>query len=167
MPAAIALFDKNGSVTFTDRQIAFDLKNFQPFQTHAIHIHEFGDLSRGCDSLGGHYNPTDDVHGYHAGDLIFNFTADWRGNFRDKMHQYLDVQDLYGRSVVIHEREDDLGARGTLLMKYPMMPATAAKALCAQLGYKPAKDCVAQLVNGSLSTGNAGGRIACAIIGRK
>ena len=30
---------------------------------HGLHVHEFGDLSMGCQSAGGHYNPFDVVHG--------------------------------------------------------------------------------------------------------
>src|SRR3972149_9217460 len=30
---------------------------------HAFHIHEFNDLSKGCESLGGHYNPFHKNHG--------------------------------------------------------------------------------------------------------
>ena len=39
---------------------------------HGLHIHEFGDLSDGCDSAGGHYNPDGVDHGdlekVHVGD---------------------------------------------------------------------------------------------------
>ncbi len=30
---------------------------------HGIHIHEYGDLSNGCSSAGGHYNPLMVNHG--------------------------------------------------------------------------------------------------------
>ncbi|KAG8536189.1 hypothetical protein GDO81_026934, partial [Engystomops pustulosus] len=30
---------------------------------HGIHIHEYGDLSMGCESCGGHYNPEGNTHG--------------------------------------------------------------------------------------------------------
>ena len=42
---------------------------------HGLHIHELGDLSAGCASTGGHYNPTGAMHGgpadavRHVGDL--------------------------------------------------------------------------------------------------
>ena len=116
-------------------------------KTHAIHIHEYGDLRRGCESLGPHFNPTKTTHGSlmynmprHAGDLINNLTFDNNGNFK---YQYQDSSiSLYnypkcilGRSIVIHEGVDDLG-----------------------LGQGKAKE-------ESLKTGNAGKRIACAVIG--
>ena len=46
---------------------------------HGFHIHEFGDLSNGCESAGAHYNPDDVDHGDldkgHVGDLE-NVVAD-------------------------------------------------------------------------------------------
>ena len=30
---------------------------------HGFHVHEYGDLSNGCDSMGGHFNPLDNPHG--------------------------------------------------------------------------------------------------------
>jgi Cu/Zn superoxide dismutase len=49
---------------------------------HGFHIHEFGDMSKGCESMGGHYNPDGVDHGDleqgHVGDLG-NITADEDG----------------------------------------------------------------------------------------
>jgi Cu-Zn family superoxide dismutase len=93
-------------------------------KTHAIHIHEFGDTRDGCKSLGLHHNPYGHTHGSrhynmprHAGDLINNFTFNSNGYFK---HEYSDdLLTMYnndkkdisivGRSIVIHEGQDDLG----------------------------------------------------------
>jgi Cu/Zn superoxide dismutase len=49
---------------------------------HGFHIHEFGDMSQGCKSMGGHYNPDNVDHGDiekgHVGDLG-NVLADESG----------------------------------------------------------------------------------------
>jgi Cu-Zn family superoxide dismutase len=153
---AICIIPSHGRVTFSQCckkhkrvKVVFNLFNFAPRATHAIHIHEFGDLSDGCKSLGPHYNPTNETHGSidfpdaprHAGDLINNFTTDDKGRFEyayvdDKLSK-VDFSDIYGRSIVIHDGIDDLG-RGK--------------------GKNKAE---------SLQTGNAGTRLACGIIGRK
>ncbi|KAM3824702.1 copper chaperone for superoxide dismutase isoform 1-T1 [Vipera latastei] len=106
---------------------------------HGLHVHEFGDLSRSCDSCGYHFNPKGECHGgpqdqhRHAGDLgNILAAADGRASFRMEDHQ-LKVDDIIGRSLVIDEREDDLG-RGN----HPL----------------------------SKITGNSGERIACGIIAR-
>lgn len=125
--------------------VEINLKGFKPNQTHAIHIHEFGDLTDGCTSLGGHFNPFNKQHGYykihgndrHAGDLINNILTDARGNvniyFKDPLlNLFSQALNIIGRSVVIHEKPDDLGIRGTLESK---------------------------------TTGSAGERIACSVIG--
>ncbi|NWJ01399.1 SODE dismutase, partial [Crypturellus undulatus] len=77
----------------------------------AIHIHQLGDLSDGCDSTGGHYNPFGVNHPRHPGDF---------GNFfpkEGKIRKYkpnlfatmFGPYSILGRSVVIHELEDDMG----------------------------------------------------------
>ncbi|XP_071962048.1 copper chaperone for superoxide dismutase-like isoform X2 [Antedon mediterranea] len=90
------------------------LDNLKP-GPHGLAIHEFGDLSNGCQSCGSHYNPHSRRHGApgdkerHVGDLG-NVVADENGraNFRledDKVK----VWDIIGRSLVVHESQDDLG----------------------------------------------------------
>ncbi|XP_063392205.1 copper chaperone for superoxide dismutase [Cydia fagiglandana] len=84
---------------------------------HGLHLHETGDLSQGCASLGPHYNPRGAAHGApggaagarHAGDLG-NIRADERGRatFRIVDH-VLNISDIIGRSIAITERADDLG----------------------------------------------------------
>lgn len=46
-------------------KIKIHIKNLQKNSTHAIHIHESGDTRRGCSSLGSHYNPFNKTHGGH------------------------------------------------------------------------------------------------------
>ncbi|XP_063172865.1 copper chaperone for superoxide dismutase [Candoia aspera] len=82
---------------------------------HGLHVHEFGDITRSYDSCGDHFNPNGECHGgpqdlhRHAGDLgNILVTADGRASFRMEDHQ-LKVDDIIGRSLVIDEREDDLG----------------------------------------------------------
>ena len=85
---------------------------------HGFHIHEFGDLSDGCMSLCAHYNPTKKNHGgrtdkdRHVGDLG-NIEADKKGiaefHFEDKLVKLKGKYSVIGRSLVIHEGEDDLG----------------------------------------------------------
>ena len=70
--------------------VLFDLYGFKPNMTHAIHIHEFGDTRNGCMSLGKHFNLYNDDHGSlfiksgksHTGDLINNLQTDNKGNFK-------------------------------------------------------------------------------------
>ncbi|XP_063165979.1 extracellular superoxide dismutase [Cu-Zn] [Candoia aspera] len=95
-------------------EVIFSLAGF-PIGTNlsrrAIHIHQYGDLSNGCVSLGGHYNPWKVNHPHHPGDFG-NFYAK-EGKIR-KLKSNLKAtlfgpQTILGRSVVIHEQEDDLG----------------------------------------------------------
>lgn len=102
---------------------------------HGFHIHEFGDLSDGCASAGGHYNPEGVEHGGlehgHVGDLG-NIKADDQGiaRFQFKAPR-VQLHDVVGRAIVIHADTDDLGQGGD---------------------------------EESTKTGNAGDRVACGVI---
>lgn len=82
-------------------------------QPRAIHIHQFGDLSRGCDSTGGHYNPYGVNHPNHPGDFG-NFTPE-QGKINAMIESEATLfggMSVIGRAVVIHEKIDDLGLGG-------------------------------------------------------
>lgn len=110
-----------GVVTFTksgdDVQVVADIKNLTPGK-HGFHIHEKGDCSaKDASSAGAHFNPTHAHHGapdavdHHAGDFG-NITADASGNahldWKGKWIALSGDNSVIGRSVVVHEKEDDL-----------------------------------------------------------
>jgi Cu-Zn family superoxide dismutase len=105
---------------------------------HGFHVHEFGDLSDGCASAGGHYNPDGVDHGNleegHVGDLG-NVTASEDGvaniSIVAERVSLMGERSIVGRAVVIHSKQDDLGKGGD---------------------------------DESLKTGNAGDRLACGVI---
>lgn len=130
--------------------IKFNLSGFKPNSVNAIHVHNLGDLTKGCDSLCAHYNPYQKMHGSkslygydrHVGDLINNIHSDSDGNFifeyEDDLVDLSGDYSIIGRSIVIHEKEDD----------------------CGKYRYEKSEKGI-----GSRTTGNAGARISCALIG--
>ncbi len=89
---------------------------------HAVHIHEKGDCSAAdAATAGGHWNPWKKKHGawmqvdgeFHLGDLgNIEVGADGMGAFEVTTDQF-DMgcnceKDVVGRSVVVHEKADDL-----------------------------------------------------------
>jgi Cu-Zn family superoxide dismutase len=85
---------------------------------HGFHIHEAGDMTKGCDSACAHYNPHGHNHGgltskkRHVGDLG-NIEAGKNGVAKiDIIDRFVKLRGKYtvvGRSLVVHEDEDDLG----------------------------------------------------------
>ena len=81
---------------------------------HGFHVHECGDLSRGCASTCSHYNPNGKNHGgplgpdRHRGDFG-NILADEQGYCTDQILADVTVEELIGRAFIIHANEDDLG----------------------------------------------------------
>jgi Cu-Zn family superoxide dismutase len=139
-----------GTVRFVQRNnvvdILLDLKNLPPSSLHGFHVHTYGDLSDGCNSACAHFNPFGQTHGCpgmenrHVGDLG-NIQTDIFGNANYKMTDNVislnpaDPSSIVGRMLIIHEDRDDCG-----------------------MG-------LGDLKIESLKTGNAGKRIACAVIG--
>ncbi|XP_069058270.1 extracellular superoxide dismutase [Cu-Zn] [Pleurodeles waltl] len=98
-------------------EVIFEVDGFPTEDNHtlrAIHIHEFGDLSDGCDSTAGHYNPFGVHHPRHPGDFGNFDTSSGKirkrkGNLQATLFGPYSV---LGRSIVVHKYEDDLGKGG-------------------------------------------------------
>jgi len=149
MVSAIAVFTGPqvfGTVRFTKTDkvnIYIDLNGpgLKPNAEQGFHIHEFGDLSDGCNSACAHYNPFGKSHGCpgtperHVGDLG-NLKTDLFGkavySTTDNIIELEGIHSIVGRSLIVHQNRDDCGQGGN---------------------------------EESLKTGNAGARIACAVIG--
>ena len=147
-PGASPEAGPKGTVTFTQRQgdarVTVRVRaSGVPPGMHGFHIHALGDLTQGCSSAGGHFNPKNGCHGgpgdqlRHAGDLG-NVEASGEGIVDativdDQISlDAASAHSILGRSVVLHADQDDLGRGG-----FP----------------------------DSLTTGHAGARIACGVIG--
>lgn len=107
-----------------------------------MYLFIIGNLTNGCVTAGEHFNPNKKSHGgpkdenRHVGDLgNIEVDSDGIGKMNTEDHMimiYGDVNNIIGRAMVVHLKEDDLG-RGAN--------------------------------EESLITGNAGGRLACGVIG--
>src|SRR6202163_4010734 len=109
-----------GTVTFTktgdEVEVVADVENLKPGK-HGFHIHEKGDCSApDAMSAGGHFNPMHEQHGgphtaeRHVGDFG-NIEADASGKGHLVWKGKLDLSgpnSIIGKSVVVHEKEDDL-----------------------------------------------------------
>lgn len=73
---------------------------------YGLHIHEKGDCSANFSRTGEHYNPKNNPHPYHAGDLLPLLSSQgyaWMALY----DRSIQVQDVIGRSAVIHANPDD------------------------------------------------------------
>ena len=144
---AIAVFTSkiNGFVTFEEINekvlVTVQLSGLKTNGLHGFHVHQAGDLSDGCESMCAHFNPFNKNHGCpgmserHVGDLG-NLVSDIFGNANYTF--YDNVIKLNGIANII--------GRGLIIH--------ADQDDCGNGGNKE-----------SLKTGNAGKRIACAVIG--
>lgn len=145
---AIAVFNDNirGYVKFSeiDNKIQIDLflTGLKPNFQHGFHIHEAGDLTDKCTSMCSHFNPYGNTHGCpglknrHVGDLG-NIQTNNRGEA--KYTFFDDVIKLRGTKA-------NIIGRGLVI-------------------HEDTDDCGLGGNAESLKTGNAGKRIACAVIG--
>jgi Cu-Zn family superoxide dismutase len=122
--------------------IDIDIQGLKRNFLHGFHIHEYGDMSHGCDSMCKHFNPFGKNHGSnqsrdrHIGDLG-NISSNSLGIAKYRMTDNMiklrgTKSNIIGRGLIIHAETDDLGCGDN---------------------------------EESLKTGNAGKRIACAVIG--
>lgn len=117
---AVARFKTHGSVDFTQEGkkclIAYSLKNLKPNCKHGFHIHEKA-FQQDCSEAGSHFKK----HAYqqhgdldsdqrHDGDLG-NIQADATGLAQQQIVVKLNLQDVYYKTIVLHEKEDDLGLK--------------------------------------------------------
>jgi len=143
---AIAVFQGkiSGRVTFEehDKHIVIDiqLKGLNKNALHGFHVHESGDVTNHCDSMCAHFNPYHKQHGgpgmknRHVGDLG-NLKTDKNGDVNIKC---IDTMiKLKGKSNIL--------GRGLIIHADP-------------------DDCGLGDNEASKINGNAGKRIACAII---
>ena len=147
---AIAVFDGakiKGTVTFSETEnntvlITINLIGLKKNAEHGFHVHESGDLTSKCESMCAHFNPYNKTHGCpgqkerHVGDLG-NLYTDNNGKANYSFED--NVIKLRGSKANI------LG-RGLIIHADP-------------------DDCGKGSNEARLKNGNAGKRIACAIIG--
>ena len=147
---AIAVFDSGkikGTVKFTEDLknnniiININISGLNKNALHGFHVHESGDLSSKCESMCAHFNPYNKNHGCpgnkerHVGDLG-NIQTDHNGVSNYTITD--NVIKLKGKANII--------GRGLIIHADP-------------------DDCGFGDNKASLINGNAGKRIACAIIG--
>ncbi|KAG8525812.1 uncharacterized protein KY384_000572 [Bacidia gigantensis] len=136
-----------GTVTFEQASesaptsITFDITGHDASAKRGMHVHQFGDNTNGCTSAGPHFNPFSKEHGApddsvrHVGDLG-NFETDAQGNAKGTV---TDSQvKLYGNNSVL----------GRTIVVH------AGTDDLGKGGHEHSK-----------TTGNAGGRPACGVIG--
>lgn len=83
----------------------------KPSLFHGLHIHELGNCNIGdatapFKASGGHWNPTNEPHPYHYGDLPPLMSS----NGIAAMSVYLSrfsIKDIIGKAIIIHENADD------------------------------------------------------------
>jgi len=144
---AIAVFEGkiNGIVKFEEEGkyiiIHIQLKGLSKNALHGFHVHEAGDLTDKCESMCAHFNPYNKSHGgpgskdRHVGDL---------GNL--KTDKYGNVNIIMRDTMIKLKGKANIIGRGLII-------------------HADEDDLGEGTNNASKINGNAGKRIACAIIG--
>lgn len=136
----------HGTVLFSDlgNKVAIDVNihGLKKNAKHGFHVHEYGDMSEQCNSMCSHFNPTHQNHGCsgskerHVGDLG-NLETNEKG-----MAHYR----FYDNVIQLKGNKYNIIGRGLII-------------------HENEDDCGLGGNAESLKTGNAGKRIACAVIG--
>jgi len=147
---AIAVFNDSikGTVKFTEDLnnnvivIDLNLSGLKPNSHHGFHVHEAGDLTDKCTSMCAHFNPYGKNHGCpgmserHVGDLG-NIKTNSKGEAK---------YSFYDNVIKLRGSKSNIIGRGLII-------------------HEDEDDCGKGGNAESLKTGNAGKRIACAVIG--
>lgn len=147
---AIAVFNDSikGTVKFTEDLnnnvivIDLNLSGLKPNSLHGFHVHEAGDLTDKCTSMCAHFNPYGKTHGCpgiserHVGDLG-NIKTNSKGEAK---------YSFYDNVIKLRGSKSNIIGRGLII-------------------HEDEDDCGKGGNAESLKTGNAGKRIACAVIG--
>ena len=85
--------------------------NQAPIGPHGFHLHEngsckIGDPNNPFQAAGGHYNPSNQPHGNHAGDFPVLFSNNGFARITFFTNKF-EVRDVIDRSVIIHQNPDD------------------------------------------------------------
>jgi Cu-Zn family superoxide dismutase len=147
----IAVFNDDkikGIVKFTEElnmnrvKIDVNIKGLYPNSLHGFHVHQAGDLSDKCTSMCSHFNPFRKNHGCpgmkerHVGDLG-NLKTNSKGDA---------IYTFYDNVIKLRGTKCNIIGRGLII-------------------HEDKDDCGEGGNAESLKTGNAGKRIACAVIG--
>lgn len=101
--------DIHGSISF--KQLSngvlvvseiFNLPHHEYGNVFAFHIHD----GISCDDSGNHFNPTNTIHPYHAGDMPPLFENNGYAYLSFFTNRF-KVSDIIGNVVIIHENPDD------------------------------------------------------------
>ena len=147
---AIAVFNDNiqGYVKFSEIEgsnnimIQLNIIGLTPNSKHGFHVHEAGDLTDKCTSMCSHFNPYNKKHGCpgvkerHIGDLG-NIHTNNKGEAK---------YTFYDNLIKLRGNKCNIIGRGLII-------------------HQDEDDCGKGKNAESLKTGNAGKRIACAVIG--
>lgn len=116
---ALATFKTHGIVGFSQQKtkcwIVYSLYNLKQGM-HGFHIHE-KPFHEDCSEAGSHFKKhLKQLHGglnsnqRHDGDLG-NIKAGVDGTAYGEMYVELNLKDIYNKTIVLHEQEDDLGLK--------------------------------------------------------
>uniref|UniRef100_A0A6C0DJU3 superoxide dismutase n=1 Tax=viral metagenome TaxID=1070528 RepID=A0A6C0DJU3_9ZZZZ len=148
---AIAVFDNKkikGTVYFSEDlknncvNIDINIVGLKKTGLHGFHVHEYGDMSEQCQSMCAHFNPYNKKHGgqtsleRHVGDLG-NLITDKNGFAKYRITDSL---------IKLRGTKSNIIGRGLVI-------------------HEDEDDCGLGNMPDSLTTGNSGKRIACAVIG--
>ena len=137
----------NGVVSFhqdnysAETKLVASVRGLNPNSKHGFHVHEFGDLTQGCTSAGEHFNPTKQTH----------------GGPRDQVRHYGDLGNI----------ETDKNGNGYLSMTDKLVTLFGDNSVVgrAMVVHRHEDDLGRGGNEESKTTGNAGARLACGVIG--